>query len=268
MLKLMSKENKLALVLGFAFVLFVGILISDHFSTARKQEVANLTPQIKDPLLQKRSTNPDLIQFPAIAPTRTSPIETREPVRYNTFSEAIPQTAIVQPTPPQPEPKRATLVLGDPTPQYIGVSPQEAQQLPFTPHYVQPSETLSKICQKYYGDGSLVDDLARYNDIENPDHLRVGHRLRIPSAEVLLRGSPPHPTTQGNDTIRGSQQSKFRTYIVQPNDSLSTIAQRELGSAKRYLELYKFNRDVLDDPDSIRVGMKLKIPLSLANANH
>ncbi len=261
----MSKENKLALVLGFAFVLFVGILISDHFSTARKQEVADLTPQINDPLLQQRNTDPDLIQFPAMAPTITEPVENRTPARYNTFSEAIPQTTPVQPSLPKPEPKRETLVLGDPTPQYIGVSPQEAKQFPYTPHYVQPSESLSKICQKYYGDGSLVADLARYNEIDNPDRLRVGHRLRIPPAEVLLRSSHPH--THNIDANRGSQQSQFRVYTVQPNDSLSTIAQREMGSAKRYLELYKLNRDVLDDPDSIRVGMKLKIPLSMANAD-
>ena len=38
----MTRENKLAMVVGFGLLLFVGILVSDHFSTAQRQETANL----------------------------------------------------------------------------------------------------------------------------------------------------------------------------------------------------------------------------------
>ena len=31
----MTRENKLALVIGFGLILFVGILVSDHFSAQR-----------------------------------------------------------------------------------------------------------------------------------------------------------------------------------------------------------------------------------------
>ena len=39
----MTRENKLALVVGFALILFVGILISDHFSIVRNQKAADLS---------------------------------------------------------------------------------------------------------------------------------------------------------------------------------------------------------------------------------
>ena len=41
----MTRENKVALVVGFGLILLVGILISDHLSDARTQEPANLIPR-------------------------------------------------------------------------------------------------------------------------------------------------------------------------------------------------------------------------------
>ncbi|MHC4219162.1 MAG: hypothetical protein ACYSU7_11985, partial [Planctomycetota bacterium] len=40
----MTRENKVALVVGFALVLFVGILISDHLSDAQTRRSADLAP--------------------------------------------------------------------------------------------------------------------------------------------------------------------------------------------------------------------------------
>ena len=61
-LRHMTRENKLALVVGFGLILFVGILISDHFSTVRSQRAANLTRSI-DPLALKNTDNPMLIDL-------------------------------------------------------------------------------------------------------------------------------------------------------------------------------------------------------------
>ena len=42
----MTRENKVALVVGFALVLFVGILISDHLSDAQTRRSADLAPPV------------------------------------------------------------------------------------------------------------------------------------------------------------------------------------------------------------------------------
>ena len=38
----MTRESKLALIVGFGLILFVGILVSDHFSAGQRQAPANL----------------------------------------------------------------------------------------------------------------------------------------------------------------------------------------------------------------------------------
>jgi nucleoid-associated protein YgaU len=59
---------------------------------------------------------------------------------------------------------------------------------------------------------------------------------------------------------REAQSGGARTYRVQDGDTLSMIAQRELGTSKRWQEIYELNRRVLDDKVTIKVGMELKLP--------
>ena len=47
---------------------------------------------------------------------------------------------------------------------------------------------------------------------------------------------------------------------VRRGDTLSTIAERELGSAAKWPELYRANRAQLSDPDEIPVGLQLVVP--------
>ncbi len=51
-----------------------------------------------------------------------------------------------------------------------------------------------------------------------------------------------------------------QTYVVQSGDTLSGIASKVLGSAARFDELYEANRDVLESPDRLRLGQRLRIP--------
>lgn len=58
-------------------------------------------------------------------------------------------------------------------------------------------------------------------------------------------------------TVR-SAEPQF--HVVVENDTLSGISQKYLGSSRRYREIFEANRDKLDSPDDIRLGMKLRIP--------
>ena len=62
---------------------------------------------------------------------------------------------------------------------------------------------------------------------------------------------------------RGGQDStSTRTYVVKSGDTLSDIAQSEMGDAKRWPELYAANKDAVGkDPDMIHPGLELKIPV-------
>ena len=58
----------------------------------------------------------------------------------------------------------------------------------------------------------------------------------------------------------GSSSTAAKTYEVVSGDSLSKIAKREYGNASEWTRIYEANRDILDDPNKIHPGQKLKIP--------
>ncbi|CAN5229578.1 hypothetical protein BH18CHL2_BH18CHL2_06230 [soil metagenome] len=50
-------------------------------------------------------------------------------------------------------------------------------------------------------------------------------------------------------------------YTVQSGDTLSDIAQDQLGSASKWREIYEANKDAIgDNPDLIQPGTELDIP--------
>ena len=52
----------------------------------------------------------------------------------------------------------------------------------------------------------------------------------------------------------------MRSHKIVDGDTLAALAQRYLGSAARAEEIFKANRDVLDDPELLPIGAELKIP--------
>ena len=54
------------------------------------------------------------------------------------------------------------------------------------------------------------------------------------------------------------QTRKF--HIVQKNETLSEISQKYYGTANKWKKIYEFNRNVIEDPNKIRSGIKLIIP--------
>jgi nucleoid-associated protein YgaU len=58
--------------------------------------------------------------------------------------------------------------------------------------------------------------------------------------------------------ISGSRAE--RTYTVVEGDSLSKIAQRQYGDARKWRTIYEANRDLIKDPDLIYPGQSFSIP--------
>lgn len=51
-----------------------------------------------------------------------------------------------------------------------------------------------------------------------------------------------------------------KTYTVKAGDNLRKIAKAQLGDADKWEEIYAANKDIIKDPNVIRVGMELEIP--------
>ncbi len=67
---------------------------------------------------------------------------------------------------------------------------------------------------------------------------------------TLIIPDPAHPSTSSDEP----------TVTVRRGDTLSALAERELGAADRWPELFQANRAQLDDPDDLVVGTRLLLP--------
>lgn len=59
----------------------------------------------------------------------------------------------------------------------------------------------------------------------------------------------------------GTSGAGGRTYTVKAGDTLSKIAKEHLGDANAYMKIYNANTDQLSDPDKIKPGQVLKLPV-------
>ena len=57
------------------------------------------------------------------------------------------------------------------------------------------------------------------------------------------------------------KKTHTRTYTVKANDTLTKIAQKELGDGNRWREIFLLNRAIISDPDRIFVGQVLVLPV-------
>jgi LysM repeat protein len=69
--------------------------------------------------------------------------------------------------------------------------------LNFAVHVVKSGETLALISRQYYGDTSKVAVIAAFNEIENPNLIRVGQVLRLPEAQAPQEPQPKEPLPVG-----------------------------------------------------------------------
>lgn len=84
-------------------------------------------------------------------------------------------------------------------------------------------------------------------------------------------GGAGGPASAANGSSFGSSANPFAgaaiggatevlRHKVVDGDTLTALAERYLGSANRYLELYEMNRDKLASPDLLPIGAELKVP--------
>ncbi|NMA65870.1 MAG: LysM peptidoglycan-binding domain-containing protein [Clostridiaceae bacterium] len=71
------------------------------------------------------------------------------------------------------------------TPDPVGTTPSYEDEI--IEHKVKSGESINSIVRKYYNDISLMDELCKYNNIENPNLIKVDQIIKIPPKEVLTQ---------------------------------------------------------------------------------
>ena len=121
-------------------------------------------------------------------------------------------------------------------------------------HTVAKGETLGDISAKYFKTAKNWKKIQEANPGISPENLKVGQKLVIPDTE----------TASGSSATADTAAPASGEYVVKAGDTLSIIAQKELGSKNKWKELQEANPGI--DPRNLRTGQKLKIPGKAAAA--
>ncbi|MGW4890719.1 LysM peptidoglycan-binding domain-containing protein [Kitasatospora sp. NPDC004240] len=134
-------------------------------------------------------------------------------------------------------------------------------------HQVVHGDTLWDLAAHYLGDGTRWREIAQLNDgVRQPDgavttsnvrELQPGWTLRLPAEAKApaQNGAAPH------------LEAAHREHVVAAGETLTGIAQDELGDAGRFEEIATLNKghvqadgQALQDPDEINIGWTLQLP--------
>lgn len=63
------------------------------------------------------------------------------------------------------------------------------------------------------------------------------------------------------EKLESSIKVSTKEYVVQKNDTLWKIAVREYGDGNQWKRIYNFNRDRLKDPNRLKTGQKILLPI-------
>jgi len=234
----MNREHKLALVLGFGLLLFVGILLSDHFSAVDRPASSMLVAN------EPTMAHPGPSSIQPVSAVREGVIANRQYTvveDYDNLGRGAQGATPLEPGKPAP-----------------GASTSRT-------HVIGKGDTLASIAQREYGSKALAQKLYEHNRaaIGNPRAMKIGTRIDLPSVEVLT-GQPKaelvQPSLPEPSVGTLSAQPAGRRYTVKPGDNLGSIAKSQLGSTKRWQDLLAANSKVLRDPKQLKPGMTLVIP--------
>ncbi len=237
----MTREHKLALVVGFGLVLFVGILIADHLAAGRRGH-DGLEPLVIVDAAPSKYTLLTAEEDAALVrePRRTraiSPVEERRPeIAVIDFADRSQVRARPASTPP------------------AGLGGHPTRDDGVAKHVVRAGERLEDIADQFYGDRAGWKIIANANGIARPELLQSGQQIIIPSRNA----STTSPVVRREPAPRAvTTASNARKYRVKRGDTLTGIALRELNDQGRWKDIQRLNK--LPD-HGIQPGQSLTLP--------
>jgi len=124
-------------------------------------------------------------------------------------------------------------------------------------HTVAAGETLGDISLKYFKSSKQWKKIVDANPGLDPKTIKVGQKLRIPAEPKA-----DAPLALGNGPAPVVPVSGERTYTIKANDSLYSIARKELGAPNRWKEIQALNAGV--NTADLKVGQVIKLPADTA----
>ena len=118
---------------------------------------------------------------------------------------------------------------------------------------VRARDTVAKIARRY---GTTVAVLMGLNTtrIEHPSVLDVGTNIRVP---VKKAKSKKRRSSKKAVQKKRGRRSAYNTYRIKRGDTLTKVARRYKTNVKTLMRL---NRTVIEHPNLLEVGMRIKVP--------
>ncbi|MFH1746309.1 MAG: LysM domain-containing protein [Planctomycetota bacterium] len=210
-------------------------------------------------------------------------------VAVATVPEAEPARSVVLPPPTYSEVDETVYVSAEPTVERplslaaftnpasvetIPAATPAALSAPASRQYaVRKGDSLTRIAQRHWdsSDYRLVQLLIATNPVlaDRPDHVTVGQKLTIPDDQIVrqvLNGVSPAKALKGSANVASARGTanhlratgQPRWYTIRKQDSLTSIAARQLNDGRRWREIAELNG--LNEPGKIIPGMRIKLP--------
>ena len=130
---------------------------------------------------------------------------------------------------------------------------------PSTPTTIKGLQELVSVALTQGMTGQEIDQLI----VQAVDHgtLIIPDTLRTPNGQpdtLAMLATLVDATTPNTPTLT---RDVGNTYVVRPGDSLASIAVKYYGSTDAVNDIFWANKDRLSDPDQLRVGQTIFLPL-------
>lgn len=273
----MTSDAKVGLLLGLVFIFLIAFVINGLPGFSKDTN----TDELSVNMVSFENTPPGLAAkerkarqaFGSAASVEKAPVK----------SQARPEENELRFTAELPKPPLAAKELSEAPVQLLPAVAREAKSdRPALPkiYVVTEGDNLAVIAKKVYGcqHGNKRINITRifqanYGILESPDEIYVGQRLVIPPLSDLQSSEgrierlfcpasveKAESIGQRHIATDSGQAEQNRRHIVQEGDSLWQIAAEQFGDGARYHEIAKLNAGILEDEDSLVVGMCLKLP--------
>lgn len=157
--------------------------------------------------------------------------------------------------------------LGSSTPKNIRILYEANRDILKSPNSVREGQELripampsSKPAGTDKGAGSNGQEAAE-NPVEMSPRPESNREKVAQAPEGRKQGAAPEATAKADEAAKDPAGPSWRWYQIQSNDRLISIARDELGDSRRWKEILDLNRDRIPDPNRIRTGVRIRLPL-------
>jgi nucleoid-associated protein YgaU len=249
----MTRETKIGLLVGLAFIIVIGILLSDHMTSTTQPQQANLdesASKVRESVTSPAPVNPQPATVTNVRPiTPANPVPTQSELR----APVQPQQPIVS----QQQPAGVTQVqVGGPAAPQAGSPIAIRQDTPITPQTPQAPQPQNQQREPIVAEGNSGSDLA------NSTLEQFANRIGEPIVPANGGNNNNHPTPPAGKPADATNAAGGKEYVAQAGDSLSRIASKMMGAnSKANREaIVKANPSLQKNPDVIIEGRKYIIP--------